>query len=366
MPPRTTTSGSSRLARLLMPTPSQCPISVTAATATGSPASARASTSATAAPPRRSWTPALRRSAASPTSVSQHPTRPAPALRTVRVDHHVSRFAGVAGRAQHRAPSDDQSRADADLPGHEHHVVVAATGAASVLPQRSEVRLVADPAPRPRAGRGRPRACLPRPTPLQPEVGRHVDEPVRASGQPGDGDAHPGDPAVGRIDERRQPAPPPGRTAAAGDTVAPGSSTRRWSRTAPPRPMTAAATDSTPSSIASATAPSDCRCTMGDGRPGPELADTPCSVTSPRPASSWTSTADGRAVEAGGQRQLRARGGTAEVQVLEDGTEVVPSSGRRRGCRRVATEPTRSTAPAPCSMASSCRPRLAPGGRTPP
>ncbi len=55
--------------------------------------------------------------------------------------------------------------------------------------------------------------------------------------------------------------------------------------------MAAAATDSTPTSTARATAPDARTRTIGEGRPGPELSDTPSSTTSPRPASSWTRSA---------------------------------------------------------------------------
>ena len=55
--------------------------------------------------------------------------------------------------------------------------------------------------------------------------------------------------------------------------------------------MAAAATDSTPTSTARATAPDDRTRTIGEGRPGPELSDTPSSTTSPRPASSRTRSA---------------------------------------------------------------------------
>ena len=76
MPPSTTTSGLSRLIRLPTPTPSQWPISATAATADASPAATLSTTALTAATPLIPRTPAARSRAASPASVSQQPEAP--------------------------------------------------------------------------------------------------------------------------------------------------------------------------------------------------------------------------------------------------------------------------------------------------
>ena len=142
---------------------------------------------------------------------------------------------------------------------------------------------------------GRPSASasnLPRSTPLHPRLGARCTNPSALRVRPGHRHAHARDPrdrpGPGRA--RRRARRPAARCPAA--PVWPlGSSTRSCSRTWPPRPMAAAATDSTPSSTARATAPDARTCTIGEGRPGPELSDIPSSTTNPRPASSWTRSA---------------------------------------------------------------------------
>ena len=108
----------------------------------------------------------------------------------------MPRLAGVARGPQHRPPPDHQPGTDAHLAGDEDEVVEPASRAATVLPQRAEVRLVGhvDPPGRQVEARREQRAeghALP------PQVGGEVDEAVRATGQPGHRRADPRE-ALGR------------------------------------------------------------------------------------------------------------------------------------------------------------------------
>ena len=232
----------------------------------------RASTASTSPPPPPVGRPARRSSAASPTSVSQQPIEPQRQARPVRVDRHVPDLAAVArdsGQRQRRrrsappptpySPEMNSTSSDADR------------GATPKLDQRAEVGIVGDGD----RDRQRPSARA-EPSPERDvapaEVRGHRDEAVaatddarrprrrsrRAARRAAAANAKPAASSARSADDRRRPTC--GRS---------GDRSRVRSRTWPPSPTTAAASESTAISSASTTAPSGRggrRARVGPGR----------------------------------------------------------------------------------------------------
>ena len=237
--------------------PSQRPTWSRALRAAGEPASASFSIASTSPRPPPVGRPAMRSSAASPTSVSQQPTEPQRHGDAVRVDRHVADLAAVARRPGQRLAIDDQPAADA-VPRPEMN--------STCVGSRSRRRAGARPA------RRGPRRWRPRSGPATSErVGERAPErhvaPAEVGGHrheavapPDDADdRHPdadralvvgvaasaGRPPA-RRGRRRSPRPRCGRC---------GRSMRTRSKTSPPSPTMAAASESTAISSARTTAP---------------------------------------------------------------------------------------------------------------
>ena len=94
--------------------------------------------------PRRGGSRPVRRSAPSPTSVSQHPIEPQRHCAPSGLTGRWPISPAYPARPGQRAPADDHAAADADLARDEQQVVDAHRRAAPVLGQRAQVGIVGD------------------------------------------------------------------------------------------------------------------------------------------------------------------------------------------------------------------------------
>ena len=146
----------------------------------------------------------------------------------------------------------------------------------------------------------------------------------------------------------------------------------RCSRTSPPSPTTAAASESTAISRARTTARARIRAgRRGEGRPGVPSGAARSSSTRPAATSSPISAADGAAGQAGAGDELRARQRAADVELADDRAEVgapdrlaaLPDGRRGRDHHRVCvplfqkavTRLVHTTAAVSRSIAAQCR-----------
>ena len=183
-PPRTTAWTSKRLKVDASAMPSERPASSSARTTSGSPDSARRTSSSVRLRdrPATGGTPAARAIDSWPTNVSTHPRLPHAHSGAVRVDGDVTELAAEAVRPAEEPAAEHDAAADADLAEDADEVVDPDGGARPVLRERGEVRLVLDVD---REARAAPRARLRRAGPASPGSGRSTTVPDASSTRPG-------------------------------------------------------------------------------------------------------------------------------------------------------------------------------------
>ena len=285
-PPRTTSRGLRTLTSPASPMPSQRPTWSRAASAGGEPAAASASTASTAGPAAGRRVPGQAQQGALADERLPAADRAAAAGRAVRVEGDVADLAAVAGGPGERPAVHHQPAADAHLAGEVEDVVDADGGAAPVLGEHAEVRLVGD---RDRDARPERRGePLPERDVPPAEVRRHRDQPVLAPDDADDRDPDPRSPGrrPGGGPRRRRQARR-GRRRRRRPTSAPAAGRRAAARRpSPPSPTSATASESTAISRASTTPPRGSIRTSGDGRPGVPRRTAPSSTARPALASS--------------------------------------------------------------------------------
>ena len=322
-------AGSSRLTRPARPIPSQRPISSRAPRAVGRARLGLAPGARRPRPGRRSAArPARRRSALLADLGLPAADRPAAARQAVRVDRHVADLAAVAGGADQRLAVDDEPAADADLARQEQDVVGADGGSPAALPRghrgrprwRRDRDVVAERARELVAERRRRR---------QPRLGAIDTTPSVRRTTPTTATPIPIERVVGRSagPERR----PPARPRSADDLRRPTSGRAAGrpgpaSRTSPPRPTTAAASESTSMSRARTTA---LRRVQADERRRPagraERRRARSSVTRSAAASSPIRPRIALRVRPVRATSSERESGTARVQLADDRAQVRPA-----------------------------------------
>ncbi len=136
-------SGSNTLIRPVIPSPATAPRR--SPPVPGVAEAARASSSSTARPPPSSSSPA-RGGAPFADLGLPAPDGAAGTTPASRVHREMSHLAGESGVTGHGPTRDDEAATDADLAGHEQHVVRSDAGTESRLGKRTEVGVVADTA----------------------------------------------------------------------------------------------------------------------------------------------------------------------------------------------------------------------------